>query len=52
MTVTHSKSLTTLRKRQKRRKTQARLAKEAEKVVKPAGGTARKNTGGAEKAGG
>ena len=34
MTVTHSKSLSTLRKRQKRRKTTARLAKEAEKASK------------------
>ena len=34
MTVTHSKSLSTLRKRQKRRKELARIAKAAEKTTK------------------
>ena len=39
MTVTHSKSLSTLRKRQKRRKTLARIAKEAERTAKQSAGT-------------
>ena len=34
MTVTHSKSLTTRRKRQKRQKDLARIAKEAERAKK------------------
>lgn len=34
MTVTHSKSQTTRRKRQKHRKTQARIAKAADKATK------------------
>lgn len=42
MTVTHSKGLTTLRKRQKRKKTMARLAKEAERTSKQSAGTGAK----------
>ena len=46
MTVTHSKSLTTLRKRQKRRKTLARIAKAAEKAAKQAASKPRNETAG------
>ena len=46
MTVTHSKSLTTLRKRQKRKKTLARIAKAAEKTTKQGSSKSRNETAG------
>ena len=51
MTVTHSKSLTTLRKRQKRRKTVARIAKQAERTVKQSAGATGANKSRNEPAG-
>jgi hypothetical protein len=54
MTVTHSKSLTTRRKRQKNRKTAARLTKEADRQAKQgADGNAKpqKNPAGQQNAG-
>ena len=46
MTVTHSKSLTTLRKRQKRSKTRARIAKAAEKAATQGASKRRNETAG------
>ena len=51
MTVTHSKGLTTLRKRQKRKKTLARIAKEAERTAKQGAGAGRANKSRNETAG-
>ena len=51
MTVTHSKSLTTLRKRQKRKKTLARIEKEAEKTAKKGAGSGSANKSRNETAG-
>ena len=46
MTVTHSKSLTTRRKQQKRKKTLARIAKVAEKMTKQGANKSRSDTAG------